>query len=304
MDLSANPTESQENVTQQAQWKTGPTKGPNGYNGTGEHFRVVGSVIGIKNSDGVGDHLPREDQRQRRMDKEGIFSFYEQQDKDSDMYRDWMWKIGPYLADWVLGLPRNGAFFTSLQLFFVLVLIRWADLLENPPWRLLRLPENYTLWVHKKGSEADPANPRIDAYLYGAPHLSPRTRFRSPMEFVPHAIWLMRGSTGQCDCQYCMPGQNQTDINRRLNHGVDDPDDESVQNDNDEDGGSGSGGSTGTTNGRSSSASRRRGASAGARRARRARRDRSQPTMIKAKDYRVGMNGDRDPGPGGPSSAT
>ena len=202
--------------------------------------------------------------------------------------------------------------YSPLQLFFVLIKI--PILLVNPPWRLVRLPENYTLWVHKKGFETDPANPRIDAYLYGAPHLSPRTsrgsRFRSPTEFVPHAIWLMKGSTGQCDCKYCLPGQHQKDINCRLNHGVDDPDDESIQDDDDDDddgGGSGSGSgvtpTTATTN-RSSSASRRRGASAGARRARRARRDRSPPVMIKAKDYRVGMNGDRGPGPGGPSSAT
>ncbi len=110
MDLYANPTESQENVTQLAQWKTGPTKGSNGYNGTGEHFRVKDSVIGIKNSDAVSDHQPREEQRQRRVDEEGIFSFYEQQDRDSETYQDWIQKIGPYLADWVLGLPRNGAF--------------------------------------------------------------------------------------------------------------------------------------------------------------------------------------------------
>jgi hypothetical protein len=59
-----------------------------------------------------------------------------------------------------------------------------------------------------------PRNPCNDAYLYGTPHLVPRTArsqttatvLRCPMEFVPHAIWLMRGSTGQCDC---IPSQNQ-----------------------------------------------------------------------------------------------
>ena len=99
---------------------------------------------------------------------------------------------------------------------------------ENPPWKLLKFPDNYTLWIHKKGVITDRLNPRTDAYLYGAPHLGPRTArsqtsgatiFRSPMEFVPHAIWLMRGATGQCDCKYCIPSQNQHDINRRLNHG-------------------------------------------------------------------------------------
>ena len=104
----------------------------------------------------------------------------------------------------------------------------------------MKFPDNYTLWVHKKGVKTDQYNARTDAYLFGAPHLGPRTArssqasptvFRSPMEFVPHAIWLMRGCTGQCDCKYCIPGQNQKDINRRLNHGVDaDSDDDDVNN--------------------------------------------------------------------------
>jgi hypothetical protein len=144
------------------------------------------------------------------------------------------------------------------------------------------------------GVDTDPANPRIDAYLHGAPHLGPPnprsqqtpTVFRSPMEFVEHAIWLMKGSTGQCRCQYCEPNQTQTDINRRLNHNVE-VDDSEPQSD-----------GSGTV--RASSASRRRGASAGTRRPRRARRDRSPPIM--AKDYRVGIPG-LDPGPGpGPAS--
>ena len=108
----------------------------------------------------------------------------------------------------------------------------------------MKFPDNYTLWVHKKGVKTDQYNARTDAYLFGAPHLGPRTArssqasptvFRSPMEFVPHAIWLMRGCTGQCDCKYCIPGQNQKDINRRLNHGVDADSDD----DDDNNGGSG-----------------------------------------------------------------
>src|SRR6266567_8464000 len=90
------------------------------------------------------------------------------------------------------------------------VLTKWPALLENPPWKLMKFPKNYTLWVHKSGVVTDRGNPRHDAYLYGAPHLGPRTArsqttstiFRSPTEFVPHAIWLMKGSTGQCDCKY------------------------------------------------------------------------------------------------------
>ena len=79
----------------------------------------------------------------------------------------------------------------------------------------------------------------------------------------------MRGRTGKCDCKYCLPGQHQNDINRRLNRGVDVP--ESDDDDN---------------------PPRRRG---GAGRTRRVRRDRTPPINIEiARDYRVGVT---DPGP-------
>jgi hypothetical protein len=173
---------------------------------------------------------------------------------------------------------------------------------DSPQWKLLKFPDGYTLWLHKSGHESDPANPRTDAYLHGAPHLgstagrtlsqppSP-TIFRSPQEFVEHAIWLMRACQGQCLCKYCTPGQNQRDINLRLNRGCPDDDD-------DDDDGSGSGGGGAANNGtgggaggasssgQPTTASRGRGAGTRARRGRRARRDRSPPIM--AKDYRVG----------------
>src|SRR5260221_8599026 len=104
------------------------------------------------------------------------------------------------------------------------------------------------------------------------------------MEFVEHAIWLMRGKEGQCLCKYCTPGQNQLDIDDRLDRV------EPVEDEGDVDGGSGSGGGGG-----GQPSSRRRGAGAQARRTRRARRDRSPPIM--AKDYRVGNNPPA-PGPG------
>lgn len=162
----------------------------------------------------------------------------------------------------------------------------------------MQFPENYTLWVHKSGVDTDRGNPRIDTYLYGAPHLgrsrsrSPSqqplapTIFRSPMEFVEHAIWLMKGCVDQCKCKYCMPGQNQKEINLRLNRGVDLGEDEPES-----DGGGGSAGTaTGTRNASSSSSSRpRRGAGGGTRGSRRGKRDRSPPIM--AKDYRVGFPG-------------
>jgi hypothetical protein len=169
----------------------------------------------------------------------------------------------------------------------------------------MKFPEHYTLWIHESGVITDRGNPRTDAYLYGAPPLGPRTSraqttsaiFRSPTEFVPHAIWLMRGSTGQCDCKYCIPGQNQIDINRRLNHGVD------ADSEDDDDGDDNGMVHVGTTTSRrpnsnfasalstAASSSRRRA------RTRRVRRDRSPPININAaRDYRVGAT-DPDPSP-------
>ena len=183
------------------------------------------------------------------------------------------------------------------------------------PWRLIDFPENYTLWVHITGDHTDPANPRTDAYLYGAPNKI----FRSPMEFVEHAIWLMKGggsedddddddeSTLRCQCKYCTPGQNQRAINRRLNHGTEDAEDE----DSDGDGGGGGRGH-GTAAARVpgiNDSTRHRlfrnrpgpGASAAARR-RAAIRDRS-PVGIKAKDYRVGNQGGSGGGGGAGSGS-
>jgi len=263
--LDFNLTESHGNVTQ-PQWDIGPWKGPDGFSGSGEHFGVKYNVIKIKDTDAVFSNFPSEELREKSFDEDGKFSYYEQHKKESDVYQDWMNKIGPYLADWALGLPRHA----------------------NPPWRLLKFPDNYTLWVHKKGVKTDRYNARIDVYLFGAPHLGPPTArssqsqlspsiFRSPMEFVPHAIWLLKGRTGQCDCKYCIPGQSQKDINRRLRRGVDADSDDDADDDDDDD---------------NAVASRRRGANS---RTRRVKRDRSPPINLNAaRDYRVGVS---DPGP-------
>ncbi len=54
----------------------------------------------------------------------------------------------------------------------------------------------------------------------------------STMEFVEHAIWLMRRKVGKWLCKYCTPAQDQLDINTWLDCG--EPEDEE-----DVDGGSG-----------------------------------------------------------------
>jgi len=238
-------------------------KGGQGWEGSSEHFRVRYNVIKIKNTDANPINLPSLEERQWMGDENGNFSHHIPIpfDDSDGLYRLWMDKIGPYLGDWVLGKGRN----------------------VSPPWRLIRFPEHYTLWLHKTGNTADPANPRTDAYLHGAPHLGPSnsrsqnlpTIFRSPMEFVEHAIWLMKGGEGQCLCKYCMPGQSQIEINARLDR-YRAPDDDNDDDDDDDDGGAGD-----------SRRGRGGGPSSQARRRRRIPR-RERPAPIMAKDYRVG----------------
>jgi len=112
MDLDPNLTESHGNVTQ-PQWDTGPfklKKTHDGYEGSNVHFGLKYNVIKIKNTDAVHDHKPSEEQCQLSVDEKGIFSQYEQQQNGDETYQSWMRKIGPYLADWVLHLPRHRAF--------------------------------------------------------------------------------------------------------------------------------------------------------------------------------------------------
>lgn len=84
--------------------------GPDGWSGSGPHFRIVGNVIKIKESDANITHVPNEEQRRRVYDEEGNFSEHVQQTTDDRLYQLWMRKIGPYLGDWVLGKGHRGAF--------------------------------------------------------------------------------------------------------------------------------------------------------------------------------------------------
>ncbi len=108
-------TVSQENVTEPPKWDRGPFKGPDGYEGSGEHFGVRFNVIRIKNTDAVVGNTPSEEMRRWTVDGEGDRSIHELQDRNHDAYQLWTHKIGPYLADWALGMPRHGTFFIFLQ---------------------------------------------------------------------------------------------------------------------------------------------------------------------------------------------
>ncbi|KAI9453473.1 hypothetical protein BJY52DRAFT_841035 [Lactarius psammicola] len=253
-----------------------------------KRFRVVKNVIKIKQSDAKPENVPTEQQRHKMYDESGNFSQHVQQYQGDHIFQLWVHKIGPYLADWVFDKRSDND--------------PTAHIL---PWKLIGFPPGYTLWVHLTGDKSDPANPRTDAYLYGSPHKI----FRSPMEFVEHAIWLMKSGSAsvQCLCKYCTPGQNQIAINRRLNHRDDDESDE------EEDGGNNSDGAPAATiaainasrhpifrNRRGAGAIAAAAATSAARQERRvARRDERSPLLIKAKDYRVGNTGEG--GSGGPA---
>jgi hypothetical protein len=82
--------------------------GPNGWTGRSKDFRVFENVIRIKESDANPAYVPSEQQRQRTVDEEGNFSQHVELPSNHHLYQLWMDKIGPYLADWVLGKSRNG----------------------------------------------------------------------------------------------------------------------------------------------------------------------------------------------------
>lgn len=109
------------------------------------------------------------------------------------------------------------------------------------PWTLAAFPTGYELFLHKSPRpHASPSSvPRRDFVLYGACLspvplflLPPRPTtdalrragstdvpcFASPLEFVRHAHWLMRGAhrtpdksrAPRCECKYCdVDGRNQ-----------------------------------------------------------------------------------------------
>lgn len=84
---------------------------------------------------------------------------------------------------------------------------------------LWEFPEHYRLYEHIKTKADGQAktsknhsgggHDRQDAYLYGYPK-GPRKRFRSPLEFFPHLLWLSTDDTSDmqnCTCKMCSPVQ-------------------------------------------------------------------------------------------------
>jgi len=97
----------------------------------------------------------------------------------------WRTEIAKYLAPLVLGTTMG-----------------------TLPWTLADFPQGYALLLHKSPRRTEPSKARRDFYLYGAQDVP---SFASPLEFVKHAEWLMRGAdrtsdtrhSPRCSCKYC-----------------------------------------------------------------------------------------------------
>ncbi|KAI9439509.1 hypothetical protein H4582DRAFT_2074806 [Lactarius indigo] len=79
----------------------------------------------------------------------------------------------------------------------------------NLPWTLSAFPTDYELFLHiSPRPQGRGSAPRRDFLLYGS---TDAPFFASPLEFVRHAEWLMRGAhrtldrnrAPQCQCKYC-----------------------------------------------------------------------------------------------------
>ncbi|KAH9970642.1 hypothetical protein BGW80DRAFT_1329066 [Lactifluus volemus] len=102
----------------------------------------------------------------------------------------WRTEIAKYLAPLILIVPTMGRL----------------------PWTLADFPQGYVLLLHKsprpRRRVSSSSVPRRDFYLYGATDVA---TFASPLEFVKHAEWLMRGAhrtldtrrAPRCACTYC-----------------------------------------------------------------------------------------------------
>jgi hypothetical protein len=105
-----------------------------------------------------------------------------------------------------------------------------ADICEDTPWNISRLPNGYKLFRHR--NNAGPQGKlRTDHYLYGMfccfstcyhnaknttgrytditnPRRSARV-YRSPKEFAPHFWWLCNNQQTECACKHCQVERRQ-----------------------------------------------------------------------------------------------
>ncbi|VDB99526.1 unnamed protein product [Peniophora sp. CBMAI 1063] len=142
------------------------------YTGKTAFYSVKKNTVTIRISDARSSQRPPDD---------GTFELLELEDPTSVMWRR---KIGRFISS-ALNLVDRGQ----------------STLKSEVPWILSDFPSHYALYCRRTSTRSadGTGKARKDVYLYGASH-----RFASPAEFAAHAIWLMRGRSGQCVCKYCV----------------------------------------------------------------------------------------------------
>jgi hypothetical protein len=143
-------------------------------------------------------NAPTAQQLDRTPNAEGQSDYYRVIEKDEQKHVDWRKKLGGMLLREIGGNQHEE---------------KWSQCI------LYELPQGYRLYEHIK-SKADGqaravknhsggGHDRQDAYLYGYPQ-GPKKRFRSPVEFFPHLLWLCTDETRDyenCTCKMCSPVQ-------------------------------------------------------------------------------------------------
>ncbi|KAF1841231.1 uncharacterized protein K460DRAFT_348061 [Cucurbitaria berberidis CBS 394.84] len=142
---------------------------------------------------------PSQEQLDDKPNDQGQCDYYRLIKKDDPKHLDWRKKLGGMLLREIGGKQHEAD--------------KWQQCI------LWELPENYVLYEHIK-TKADGqvktvknhsggGHDRQDAYLYGYPK-GPKKRFRSPIEFFPHLLWLYTDETSDynnCTCKMCSPQQ-------------------------------------------------------------------------------------------------
>ncbi|KAF3043081.1 hypothetical protein E8E11_004654 [Didymella keratinophila] len=141
---------------------------------------------------------PSQEQLDRSPNAQGQCDYYRLIEKDDPKHIDWRKKLGGMLLREIGGKRYED---------------KWQQCI------LWEFPDNYKLYEHIKTKADGQAktsknhsgggHDRQDAYLYGYPK-GPRKRFRSPVEFFPHLLWLCTDEPSDmqnCTCKMCSPVQ-------------------------------------------------------------------------------------------------
>ncbi|KAB5595869.1 hypothetical protein CTheo_633 [Ceratobasidium theobromae] len=157
---------------------------------------VVGNTISWTTSDGSVSS-PRQPPHVGPipvLDGQGTSRHMEEILPGTERYQSWLAIVGTVVAREMLGTTKN-----------------------DGPYYMVDFPEGYSLYYRfTKYPQASGSKPRRDQYLWGAKNIV----FRSPNEFTPHALWLMKGARADdpCQCIYCTDRvkPSQIDINKEF----------------------------------------------------------------------------------------